>query len=83
MTDKPKQIVFAPGVLEQLEQEMNPEDLQPFLDALKEALDDGSFIDQGEVVDLDQMAIDDPETYAIIKERLNLEDISINQPTLH
>ncbi len=75
---KKLKVEFAPGVLEELEADMNGEDLQDLMDKIKEALEDE---DQFEVVDMEALKVDDPNLYATLQEKL----INFNAPkrTLH
>ncbi len=69
-------IMFAPGTLEMLEQEMDPEDLQKFMDDLKQAVEDGSLLEQSTAIDMDSLETEDPELYAILQQRQNdVEDM--------
>jgi hypothetical protein len=63
MDAKKLKIEFAPGVLEQLEKDMSPEELQEFMNMIKAKIDDGSFLDESEPVDLDVLEEEDPEAY--------------------
>lgn len=73
-----KRIVFAPGVLEQMEQEMTPEELQAALDEI-ELLANGS--NQGVEVDMGKLLLEDPVLYKTLTD--NLEAVkTAEQPTL-
>lgn len=80
-TDKTPKIQFAPGVLEELEEDMTPEELQEFMNELKMMVEDGSFFDKSEAVDLDELKTTDPELYEILVEQL--ENIDDSSPTVH
>lgn len=70
--DKPQfKLKFAPGVLEGLEQEMSQEELQEFMDALKEAVDTGAIF-EAQPVDLEQLERDEPEVYQALIAQLDL-----------
>lgn len=75
-------IVFAPGCLEAMEQEMSPEELQQLMDEFKQKLDDGSLFEESEPVDFEQLKTEDPELYALLMERLEEVDLNgIEPPT--
>lgn len=57
------EIKVSNTALESLEEEMDNEELQDFLDEIKKKFEDGSFIEDSEPVDLDLMAIEEPELY--------------------
>ena len=80
-----KKIEFAPGVLEQIEQEMSQEELQEFLNMLKTSFESGTIFDESEVVDLEELAISDPDVYNHIIAALKLaeEEQSIPTRVLH
>lgn len=59
-------IEFAPGVLEQLEREMTPAELQTFMNEIKEQIASGAFFTEAEEVDMDELEEEDPEAYASI-----------------
>ena len=82
MTDKPIRIVFAPGCLEQLEQEMSHEELQKLMDDMQAALEDGTLFDQSTEVDLNELERTDPEVYKALIERLESVDTT-TPPTLN
>jgi hypothetical protein len=67
---KKMKIEFAPGVLEQMEQEMGPEELQEFMNMLKEKIEDGTFLTDATPVDMEELEVEDPEAYAQIVESL-------------
>lgn len=78
--DKQKlKIVVAPNVLEQLEQEMSPEELQQLLNDLQKMAEDGTFMEQAQLIDLDELKVSDPELY----EQLMAFDEVDEHPTLH
>lgn len=86
MTNSDKiKIAFAPGVLEQLEAENTPEELQELFDQLKSQIEDGSFLENAEAVDLDELELNSPELYAELHEKLTeLENpTAFKIPTLH
>lgn len=84
MTEKTPTIKFAPGVLEQLETEMDPEELQSFLNELQEMALNGDIIEHAEVVDMDKLAIEDPELYATLSKQLDgVFESDEEPPTVH
>jgi hypothetical protein len=60
---KEMRIEFAPGVLEQMEQDMTPAEMQEFMDMLKAKIEDGSLFEESTPVDMEELAEDDPEAY--------------------
>lgn len=79
-----KEITFAPGVLEQLEEMMPSDELQEFMDQLGEMIKDGSFLDEATLVDMDELEQSDPEMYAAIVKSLNeIDDVDYVKPTMH
>jgi hypothetical protein len=77
---QPLKIVFAPGCLEQMEQEMTFEDLQQFMDELRQKLENGTFFEEEHPLDLDQLKVEDPEMHASLTARLEEIDIDNIQP---
>jgi hypothetical protein len=63
---KEMRIEFAPGVLEQLEAEMTPQELQNFMDDIKEKITSGAFFSEAEEVDMAALEEDEPDVYAQI-----------------
>lgn len=78
---QPLKVKFAPGVLEQLEKDMEPGELQEFLDVIKKGFEDGSFFEQSTPVDMDELRENEPELYKKLSE---LDDSDPDEsPTLH
>lgn len=77
-TEKPKKVMFAPGVLEEMEQNFSPSDLQEIMNSIREAFENEDFIDESEIVDLDELQQTDPETYNIVKQRIEALDSTID-----
>lgn len=71
MTTQTKKIVFAPGVLESMEEQLSTEDLQEILDGIKLAVEDGSLFDESNIVDMKALKQDDPELYALLESRFD------------
>ena len=61
--------------LKSLEEEMENDELQEFLDLIKKKFEDGSFIEDSEPVDFDIMQIEEPELYAELMKAINSSDI--------
>ncbi|PPD51190.1 MAG: hypothetical protein CTY12_08640 [Methylotenera sp.] len=79
-----KEISFAPGVLEQLEDMMPLDELQEFMNQLGEMMKDGSFLSESTLVDLDELEKTDPEMYAAVVKSLNeVDDVEYTKPTKH
>lgn len=73
--DKKLRIKFAPGVLESLEKELSPEELQDFMDQLKAGVEDGSYLENSVPVDFEELKRDNPEEYQKLMEQLeNLQE---------
>jgi hypothetical protein len=84
MTDekKPLTVKFAPGVLEQMENEFEPEELQEFLNHLAELAASGEILEKSEAIDMDVLKKEDPEMHKILSQQLDgvYEE---EDPTLH
>lgn len=87
MSDQAKlKVVFAPGVLENMEATIDPFELQELLDHIKELADSGKLTDDANLVDWDTIKQDDPELFEVLRDRLdNIDESTINLPhhTLH
>lgn len=81
--DKKMKILFAPGALEALEDELSPEELQQLMDEMKAKIEDGSFFDDSESIDLDELREQDPDLYDLLMERLETLKDRSDDPTLH
>jgi len=75
--DKKYKVLFAPGTLEMLEDQMSPEDLQEMMDMLKRKIEDGKIVDLNDVKD------SDPELYDILIERLEALGEESDDPIVH
>jgi len=83
-----KKIMFAPGVLEQLEADYDPEELQEIMDEIRAAVESGTMFEESEVIDMDALQVEDPDLYNILQTKLlelNTEDSSpiTNKHLLH
>lgn len=80
-------VTFAPGVLEDLEAQMSPEELQKFLDALTELQETGEIeklYEAGDTVDMQKLEKEDPELYKTITTQLDgCFDESGQPPIIH
>lgn len=74
----PKKIVFAPGVLEQMEKEFTPEEMQQALDEIAKLAADPNL---GKPVDLTELMRDDPNTYFELMSKLEAAE-DAEKPTL-
>lgn len=66
-------VKFAPGVIEDLQEQMTPEELQQFMDAIAELQETGDFeqvFDGGEQVDMQKLEKEDPELFKTLQEQL-------------
>ena len=71
MNTKDLKIEFAPGVLEQMEADLTPEELQEFMDMLKGKIEDGSFFEEATEVDMDLLEEEDPDAYTKIVDAMD------------
>jgi len=79
MTATAKKIVFAPGVLEQLESDFQGEELQQVLDEIAQLANDPT---QGKAVNMTQLMQEDPALYAqLITQLESIEDNTV-APTI-
>lgn len=86
MSDPKMKVIFAPGVLEGMEAEMSNEDLQELLNQIKEMVESGTLEENSSEVDMEELAMEDPELFAIIQERrigMEEEINKLHKPTLH
>ena len=60
---KDLKIIIDPDALAEMEEEMEPEELQKFLNELTEAVRSGKMFEDSEPVDMDKLMIEDPELY--------------------
>lgn len=80
MTNKePLKVVFAPGVLEQMERDFTPEELQEALDEIAKLAQNP---EQGEPVDMIALMQEDPDLYRQLVEQLEAVDEDFDKPTL-
>jgi len=73
-------IKIAKHALDDVEETMENSELQEFLDMLKEKVDDGSFFEDSEPVDMERMKIEEPDVYEKLIEALDELD---NEPKLN
>lgn len=59
-------VVFGPGVLEQMERDMDPEELQAVLDEIKELVEGGTFFDMAQEMDAEELKESDPDLYNLL-----------------
>ena len=87
MPTQPKtKVVFAPGILEQMESTMDPIELQELLDHIKELAENGTLADDANLVDMDDLEIDNPKLFKTLCEDRNRFEESIDDMpsyTLH
>lgn len=85
MTEDDKwKIEISPDALQDLDN-LTAQEAQKLLDEFKRMVEDGSFLEKSEPVDLDRLAVEDPELYQIIVKRLSAADQELDDegPTLH
>ena len=63
-------VIIAPEVLEQMEQEFEPEELQRLLDEIQAAVDNGTIFEDSQPVDLEKLQREDPAEYALLMAQL-------------
>ena len=80
MSDQKLKVKFAPGVLDQLEQDLSTDQLQELFDAIAESIEDGSFLTDSEPVDLELLQTEDPELYEQLMDTLEQIENEENQP---
>ena len=56
----PKEILFAPGVLEDMEKELGTDGAQELLDNLKKMFEEGTLLENSTVVDMEELEASDP-----------------------
>lgn len=78
---KPTKIVFAPGTLEMMESESTPEELQAYLDKVKQLFDSGELEAMSEPLDMDDLETSDPELFHALMSRVESLATTI-RPTL-
>jgi hypothetical protein len=76
-------MVFAPGVLEQLEAENTPEELQTLFDSLAESVDNGTLLNDSTPIDMNELFESDPDLYYILQDQLNKIGNDFTPPILH
>ena len=70
-------LIFAPGTLEALEEELTPEDLQAFMDNIKAKMDDGTLGDDCTLVDMDELQDSDPDTYNQLLSQIAMMEVEM------
>jgi len=81
MTQETKlKVVFAPGVLEQLEETMSPEDLQELLNQIQTKAEDGTLLEDSVAVDLDKLREEDPLEYELLMANLERQEEQDSKP---
>ena len=85
MTDKKLTVVLAPGVLEQLEEDMSPEELQLLMDELKNMGDHPESLEAfSSPINMNELKESDPALYASIVNQLEaLEAGGFDEPVVH
>lgn len=78
---QPLKVVFAPGVLEQMEKDFTAEELQEALDEIGKLAQNP---EQGTPVDMEELMVEDPHLYAQLVEQLQaIDEMNISdKPTL-
>lgn len=66
-------LYISPETLAQIERDYPPEQVQEVIDQLIAAVEDqGTFAEQSEDLDLEKLAVEDPETYQALIEQMRL-----------
>lgn len=82
--NKKVRFAFAPGVLEQLEADNTPEELQELFDELAAKVSDGTIFEEANPVNLEELEQSDPELFAhLMSQMQKIQDDDISLPTLH
>lgn len=76
---KPITVAIDPACLEEMEKTMSPEEVQDLLNEIKKMADDGSLFEQLEPIDMNKLAIEDPEFHQQLIERQ--DDIAQTAPS--
>ena len=63
-------VVFAPGLLENLIEEVGEEEAKEILAEIEAAVADGSFFADSEPVDLEELKQEDPEAYEELRQKI-------------
>lgn len=63
-------VVFAPGLLENLVEEIGEEEAAALIKEIEASVADGSFFADSEPVDLEELKQEDPEAYAELCEKI-------------
>ena len=71
-------IKMSKHALNNLEEEMETDELQDFLDSLQKMADDGSFLEESEPVDMELLKVEEPEVYEELIKAMNESDIKLN-----
>ena len=71
-------IKMSKYALNNLEEEMETDELQDFLDSLQKMVDDGSFLEESEPVDMELLKVEEPEVYEELIKAMNESDIKLN-----
>ena len=78
--------VYAPGVVENLIEEVGEEEAKRIIADIEERIAKGTFFEESDPVDLAQLEIEDPEAYEKICrqiEAMPVEEREAVRPTLH
>ena len=83
--NKKIRFAFAPGVLEQLEADNTPEELQELLDELAAKVSDGSIFEDSNPVNLEELEQTDPELFTHLMSQMQKiqDNDDLTFPTLH
>ena len=77
MEEKKMKVVMSPGAMEQIDEVLlsgTPKevaDMQEVLDKFKKSVEDGTYVDDSEPVDMDELSREDPELADILSERIH------------
>lgn len=69
---KPTALRFAPGVLEQMELDNTPEELQAYLDKMKTMFESGELMEASTPLDMDDLETSDPELFHALTRQLDI-----------
>ncbi len=88
MTEQKQQrVIIPPSVLEQMQQDIPPDELQEMLDALTKMIEEGTVFDHAEEVDLVELQRTDPEEHAALMKAIEglgyetIDELLESEPT--
>lgn len=71
-------LIIPPHVLASLEEDLDPSELQSFLDELKMKVETGAIFSESQPVDMETLRVEDPELYNVLVERFSEIETPVN-----